>query len=224
MQSIKRLLVLTLLAFSACNGEDKKAPSLPGASDLFLDYEISAEEGSENAIIMLQFRKSDKDATSIALDSGSQVSFDGELLVEDSARLAGTFYEVQRPLAGFEGEHVISYTNKNGQTYEERFSFTPLQLISIPPAISRKDLMLNLEGSKDNHTIQVTVTDTSFKTIDVNENYKVKDGQIALESAVLQKLANGPIALELFSEEIKPLPNGRLLLTYTIRRELELKD
>jgi hypothetical protein len=221
MHCFNKLLVYSFIFFIACNQEEKKPQK--GSSDLFLDYKVSAEEGRGNATIILQFRKSEE-TNSVALEEGSQVSFDGQTLVADSARLSGFFYETQRPLTDFEGEHLIVYTDKMGQTYEVRFLFAPIQLKSLPEILHKKDLILELEGSKDNGNIQVTVTDTSFSTTDINEYYNSKGGQIVLEKEALKKLANGPIALELFFENLKPLPNGRLTLSYIIRRDLEIKD
>lgn len=193
------------------------------ASDLYLDYRVSAEEAAEYAVALLYFRDGGPDAKSIELESGSRVSFDGEPLVADSAKLAGIYYEAQRPLAGFAGPHKIVYTNKQGEAFEQSFQFTPLILENISAVLSRKDLVLELGKSAGKGKIQVLVTDTSFKTTDINEEYTAENGQIVISKEALKKVASGPITLELVKEEIQPLPNGKLTLSYTLRRELELR-
>jgi hypothetical protein len=217
------LLLLSQLFFWSCSDENKKATTSQTASDLYLDYKISAEETAEYAVALLSFRNGGPNANAIELGEGSQVSFDEEPLVADSARLAGIYYEAQRPLNEFAGSHKIVYTNIQGQTFEQSFQFVPLTLESLPPVLSRKDLVLKLGESAGNGKIQVLVTDTSFKTTDINEEFIAENGQIVISKDALTKVANGPITLELVKEETQPLANGKLTLSYTLRRELELR-
>lgn len=217
------VLALCLFVLGACNGEDKKGTVALPASDLYLDYKVSAEETAEYAVALLYFRDGGPDAKAIELKDGSQVSFDGEPLVADSAKLAGIYYEVQRPLASFAGPHKIVYKNKQGQTFEKSFQFIPLTLENISAVMSRNDLVLKLGKSAGKGKIQVLVTDTSFKTTDINEEYTVENGQIVISKEALRKVANGPVTLELVKEETQSLPNGKLTLSYTLRRELELR-
>jgi hypothetical protein len=192
-------------------------------SDLYLDYRVSAEEAAEYAVVLLYFRNGGAEGDAVALEPGSQVSFDGEPLTADSARLSGIYYEVQRPLANFAGPHKIIYKNKQGQTFEQSFQFVPLTLENLPPVLTRRDLALHLGKSAGKATIQVVVTDTSFATIDINEEYSASNGQIVISNDALKKVANGPITLELDKVETQDLPNGKLTISYTLRRELELK-
>lgn len=217
------LFALSLLIVWSCNGEDKKAAAKQPATDFYLDFKVSAEEAAEYAVALLYFRKGGPNAKAIALEEGKQVSFDGEPLVADSARLTGVYYEAQRPLAGFAGTHTIVYRDKEGQVYEQSFQFTPLTLENLPPVLPRQDLALRVGESAGNGKIQVLVTDTSFKTADINEEYTPNKGQILITKEALRKVANGPITLELVKEEVQPLPNGRLVINYTLRRELELR-
>jgi hypothetical protein len=217
------ILALCPLIFLSCNGEDKKAPVAQAASDLYLDYKVAAEETAEYAVVLVHFRKGGAEANAIALEEGSQVSLDGQPLVADSARLAGVYYEAQLPLADFAGPHKIVYTDKQGQNFEQSFQFVPLTIADMPPVIEREDLNLDLGQSGQNSRIQVIVTDTSFSTADINEEYKAGKGQIVISKDALKKVANGPLTLELVKEEVTPLPNGRLVINYTLRRELELR-
>jgi hypothetical protein len=217
------VLALCLFIIAACNGGDKKGAVALPVSDLYLDYKVSAEESAEYAVALFYFRDGGANAKSIELEKGSQVSFDGEPLKADSAKLAGIYYEAQRPLAGFAGPHQIIYKDKQGHTIEQSFQYIPLILESIPAVLSRKDLVLKLGKSAGKGKIQVLVTDTSFRTTDINEEYTAENGQILIPGEALKKVANGPITLELVKEETKYLPNGKLTLSYTLRRELELR-
>ena len=217
------IFTFSLLVVWSCNGEDKMASENQVVSDLFLDYKVSAEEAAEYAVALLYFRNGGPNGNAIPLEGGSQVSFDGEPLVADSARLAGVYYEAQRPLAGFAGSHAIVYRDKEGQEYKQTFQFEPLALENVPPVLSRQDLTLKLGKSAGKGKVQVLVTDTSFKTADINEEYTAANGQIVITQEALRKVANGPITLELVKEETQRLPNGRLTISYTLRRELELR-
>lgn len=216
------ILLFCQLVFWSCNGDDK-SPAIRPASELYLDYKISAEEAAEYAVALLYFRRGGPNADAIALEENSQVIFDGEALVADSARLAGVYYEVQRPLVDFLGTHKITYTDNKGQAFEHSFQFTPLVLERLPSTLTRQDLVLKLGESAGKGRVQVLVTDTSFKTADINEEYSVNNGQIIITKEALRKVASGPITLELIKEEVQTLQNGRLIINYTLRRELELK-
>ena len=214
---------LTLFTFWSCNGDDQKAPASQLAPELYLDYKVSAEEAAEYAVVLLYFRDGGRNGNAVALEEGSQVSFDGEPLTADSARLTGVYYEAQRPLAGFAGSHTIVYKDKEGREYKQAFQFTPLTLESLPPVLSRQDLSLRLGESAGKSRIQVLVTDTSFETADINEEYMATNGEIIITHDELNNVVSGPITLELVKEEVQPLANGRLVINYTLRRELELR-
>ncbi|HYH16341.1 MAG TPA: hypothetical protein VD794_14025, partial [Flavisolibacter sp.] len=59
------------LLFWSCNGEEKAPVSQP-ASDLYLDYKVSAEEAAEYAVALLYFRRGGPNADAITLEEGSQ--------------------------------------------------------------------------------------------------------------------------------------------------------
>jgi hypothetical protein len=217
-------LGFVFLLIVACNSADKKATVSDGPSKLYLDYKVSAEEGAENVVILLQFKNSDLDDKSIALEGSSHVTLDGEVLVADSAREAGVFYEVQRPLQGFAGTHTIVYTDDEGKKYQQEFKFNPVALEGLPEVISRTDLSFSLGANQQEGKVQVLVVDTSFESADINEEYPVESGKITIKNEDLQKVTNGPIAIEIYKEQIKDLPNGRLVISYAVKREAQLQD
>ena len=224
MHLLWRCLTFSFLFLLACNGADKKASSSQQPSKLYLDYKVTAQEGAENVVVLLQFRKHGPDDKGIALENGSQVTLDGEVAIADSAREAGVYYEIQRPLATFAGKHLIVFTDDAGNTYEQAFEFNPLTLQGLPPVINRKDLTLLLGAGQEEGKVQVLVTDTSFETADINDEYSIKDNHILIQQEALQKVTNGPITLEVHREQEEKLPNGRLLISYAVKRELEIKD
>jgi hypothetical protein len=223
-QYLWSIMVLGLVSVASCNSEDKKASVKQSPPALYTDYKITAEEGSENVIVLLQFREDGAEGNAIALGQGSKVTLDGEVIPADSARMAGVYYEVQRPLAGFAGKHKIVFTDDKGQLYEEEFEFNPVMLEGVSTEISRNDLALTLGKNAGNGKVQVSITDTSFTSEDINEEFPINNGQLHISKEALQNVTNGPIVLELHKEEEKKLANGRLLITYAIKRELELRD
>ena len=73
------------------------------------------------------------------------------------------------------------------------------------------------------------MVDTSFATEDVNEEIRVRKGKIDIGAEELVNLAKGPITLEIYKEEEKPLKNvstegGRLSIRYSLRRQFTFID
>ncbi|RYE27019.1 MAG: hypothetical protein EOP48_34750, partial [Sphingobacteriales bacterium] len=162
------ILCSMVLLVAACNSGDKKSAVSKQPSKLYMDYKVTAEDGSENVVILLQFKNKKDDDKSIVLESGSQVTLDGEVVTADSASQTGVYYEVQRPLQGFAGKHTIVLTDKEGNAYEQEFEFNPVVLEGLPAVISRQDLKISLGNSLKEEKVQVLLTDTVFETADIN--------------------------------------------------------
>ena len=69
------------------------------------------------------------------------------------------------------------------------------------------------------------MTDTSLEGDGVNEVDSVVNGQLDLRE-FLPAVANGPLILHLFKEEDRSLKtqNGKISITYGLKKEFELKD
>jgi hypothetical protein len=196
---------------------------------IYFDYKIWAEEAKEDATVMLQFRFGGKNGTTLLLDEPAYVSLDGKKITVDSSKLTGAFYEVIKPVKEFTGKHLISFSDLNGKKYKEEFVFQPFKLMAeVPALLSRADLVFEFKGLNPEDYVRIFATDTSFESPGINRLDTVKNGRIIISKIDLENLVNGPINLEFYKEDEKPVKNGtkeggRISITYGLKREFELK-
>jgi hypothetical protein len=205
----------------ACLSDEKEKTG----KDRYANYFISGEEGKEFVTVFLQFSNGPEDIASV-LKEPEKVFFDNQLLTADSARESGAFYEIQLPLDEFTGNHTIRYLDENQEEYTEEFSFLPFRVTNLTTStVKRGNMVLNMEGLTENDVIRVVMTDTSMEGDGVNELDSVVNGQLDLREFLLA-VANGPLILHLFKEEDRSLKtqNGRISITYGLKKEFELKD
>lgn len=195
--------------------------------ELWFDYQVTGKEGNDNLTIMLQYKYGGEDGEAIVAGT---VLLDGEMLPADSTKMTGVFYEMHNPIATFTGNHTILFTNFNKKQYKDSFNFRPLLLVkSLTDTLQRNDLVFNLEGLDKEDFVRVLLTDTSFINNGINRVDKLINGNLLISKTDLESLANGPVQLELVREQERMLKNGteeigRLLITYSLKREFFLKD
>ena len=225
-------LVCLLFVLTSClsnNAEERKEGVSP--ETIFHDYKITAEEGREEVTVMVQYRLGGQEGTPLLLDEPSAVSLDGAVLKPDSAKFAGAFYEKSLPVATFSGEHTFIFTDSRDKEHKTTFRFVPFALADeIPEQVSKKPLSLKLANFPSNPTtVRLVMIDTSFATPDINEDVLIEKGEIRIDERRLANLAKGPITLEIYREEEKKLKDvfktgGRILMTYSLRRQFEFVD
>ena len=223
------ILTIVFLLFSCTSNEIGNSKDVnPDA--VYFDYEIWAEETNPDVTVNLQYRMGGKNGTTLVLDEPSKVLFDGEQLKVDSAKVTGAYYEVQKPFTSFAGKHEISFTDLNKKEYKEEFEFTPFTLnANIPARINRGDLVFTFKGLDPIDYLDVSLTDTTYTSKDINEMDTVKNGRLIIPASKLSALTNGPINLQFYKEVEKAVKNGtkeggRLYFRYGLKREFELKD
>lgn len=195
---------------------------------LYAQYRIWGEEGRDNVTCLLRFKPSASSAQTFVLQQPAKVQLDNEVLTADSSRLGGAYYEIQKPLAGFAGQHTITLTSINGKKYTEIFTFQPFTIANtLPGTISRNGLSLPLNRLKSGDMVRVFLLDTSFADNGMNELQTVTNGRLEISSQQLSRLAPGPVTLQLIREEERPLKNppkngGHISISYQITRDLEL--
>lgn len=198
--------------------------------DIFLDYRISAEEGDNNLNIVLQFRDGSEDGRTLVVGDAGKVELDGEPLIADSAELSGAFYEIQKPINAFSGEHKIILSGPGGKEFSETFVFYPMTLNTpIADTMRREDWVLELGGLEKVDYVRVVMVDTSFINEGINRVDTVYGGRLLIRRADLEELHNGDIHLELYRENERPTRNGgeaggRFSMTYAIKRDFILWD
>lgn len=202
---------------------------MPEEERLFFDYQVSAEEGQEDATLRLQYKLGDENGEALALEKPAKVLLDGEEIAADSSRMSGTYYELIRPLESLKGRHTIVFVDKEGKKYRQDFSFEPFTLAEeLPEKIQKRPFTIRLQNFPPSaETVRLVLTDTSLYSAGVNEDLQVKSGEIRIDDAMLGNLTAGPISLEISYEKEEPIRHsanagGRLLLTYSLRRQFEL--
>jgi hypothetical protein len=218
-------LFVFCMVCNSCNNSKEDALN-PEA--VYFDYKITGEEGNDKLTVMLQYRvggEEEGDAVSMG-----KVTLDGEDLPADSTKMSGVFYELHKPIAGFKGKHSILLTGINKKEYKEEFDFQLAELITLlADTIRRNDLTFEFSGLSQKDYLRVLLTDTSFINDGINRVDLVQDGHLAISETDLETLTNGPVQIEFIREYERPVKNGteaggRLLITYSLKREFFLKD
>lgn len=222
-------LFFIIVGLAACKNEDDTTTEKLTDS-LYFDYSVIAEEGREMVSCLFRFREGGLDGDPVTLSETVMLTFDGLEIAADSARMAGTFYEIMLPLNQFEGEHTVLFRAPSGREYTETFYFQPFSLKNeVPANISRKNFNLELDGLAENDRIAIIMTDTAFLSNDLNRLDTVQNGMLSIPPEKLTEVTNGPVVLQLHKEENKklkqsPREGGRLLISYGLQREFVLTD
>ncbi len=215
-------IMMFSLVLASClfDEEQKKEKSV------YAKYSIWGEEGKEFVTVFLQFSEGPESIAS-ALKPPAKVFLDNYLLTPDSAKESGGFYELQVPLKEFAGSHTIRFVDENNREFSENFSFTPFRVLNqFDEEVSRDEMIVRVEGLKEKEVLRVVMTDTSFEGEGLNELDTVVNSQLDLRK-FLPSVVNGPLVLHLFKEEDRSLnaaQNGKISITYGIKKEFELKD
>ncbi len=222
-------LCVNIYFVSCTNNETINNKSLNPAS-IFFDYQVWGDEESNEVIVKLQYRYRNAKGITILPEHTGKVEFDGQVLQADTSRMNGFYYEAMFTLENFTREHSIVFTDHNNKQYEEEFGFPIISLKTVlPPVISRKNLVLELTGLDSVEIVRVLLTDTSFYSRDIDKTDTIRNGKISIAQREFENLKNGPVHIEIFKEEERPLKEateagGWLSLSYSIKRVFELKD
>ena len=231
---MNRLFVLLLyilsISLAACNSNEIGSSNDVNPDAIYFDYKIWGEEGNDNLTLKLQYRFAGENGTTLLLDEPSKVELDGEILKADSSKLTGVFYEVQKPVASFQGKHTITFTAGNKKQYKESFNFEPISLANpVPATIQRGNLVFEFNGLSREDNVRVLMTDTSYLSEEINRVDTVTNGRLIISKEELIALSNGPVHLEITKEYERPVKNGtreggRLSISYGLKREFVLED
>lgn len=225
------LSVFSLIIFFSCTNSEIGNAKDVNPETIYFDYRIWGEEGNDQVTVKLQYRFGGPNGTTLLLEEPSKVELDGEMLKADSSSFSGVYYEVQKPLVSFAGKHTIVFTDLNKKQYKETFNFQPISLdTEIPDTIQRSRIIFKFKGIDGPDYIRVLMTDTSFTGEGINKLDTVyKDGLIVIRKDEIGELISGPVQLELIREVDREVKNGtsergRIVITYSLRREFMLRD
>lgn len=220
--------MLTLLVACKNAKTNKKEAS---AETIYYDYRIWGEEGRDDVTVRLQYKSGGEEGEPIAWSLPTKVLFDGVEIKIDSSRFTGAYYELIKPVEKVRGKHSIVFVDEHGKERREDFNFEPFSLEkNLPETIKRIPFQIKLANFPDTLTsIRLVMTDTSLHSAGVNEEMLIENGIINITEQQLANLTKGPVVLEIYKEEERPIRDtpavdGKLSMTYGIKREFELTD
>lgn len=221
--------VLFLPWITSCQNDEAGRKKAVEKSELYFDYQVSAEEGRAEGTVRLQFKNGDENGEAIAFEKSARVLFDGTELEPDSSRFNGAYYEVLKPVSELSGRHSIVFVDPEGREHKTTFSFQPFSLVGeLPDQLPPAPFVIHLKDFPSAPTlVRVVMTDTSLQSKGVNEELLVEDGALAIDKSLLDNLTEGPVTMEISREEVVPVKagperSGRLLLIYAVRRQFTL--
>jgi hypothetical protein len=232
MSRLKSLLLFTVMASSliiSCNNNEIGDSEDVNPDAIYFDYRVWGDEENGDITVKLQYRFAGPSGTTLVLKDPSKVELDGKVIKADSSKMSGAYYEVIKPVKDFAGKHTIVFTDVNGKEYKEEFSFQPIRLkTKVPAVINRGDIILELNGLAPEDYVNVMLHDTASFSEGINRIDTVKNGSITITKEDLDRLADGPVYLEILKEDEKRVKNGtreggRLSISYGLKRQFELR-
>jgi hypothetical protein len=214
---------------TSCQNDEVGRNNAAEEDGLYYDYQVSAEEGREEATMRLQYKDGDENGETLAMEKPAKVLFDGAELAADSSRFTGTYYELIKPVAELSGGHSIVFIDAKGGEHKVEFSFQLFSLVEeLPGRMPARPFTIHFSDFPSSPTtVRVVMTDTSLQSAGVNEELLVEEGTLTIDESLLNHLTEGPVTMEISREEIQPIQTlagekGRLLLSYALRRQFEL--
>ena len=230
MNRIKASFAILSILLISCNDRQENTVKFISNDAVYFDYQVWGDDEKGSITVMLQYREEDADGKPISLKPPSKAELDGKLLDTGSTKSSGAYFEYTTAIDSFAGKHSIIFTDKTGKQYEEKFEFKPFRLLSGWQDIRhRADIELEFDGLNKEDYIRIIALDTAFRSRGINETDTVKNGKLTITKAQLKALVNGPVRLEFYKEEQKPIKDatsagGYLLITYGLKRDFELVD
>ena len=232
-----RILLILSIIFLSCNNDNNADPDNISRIDevemeeIYLSYQITGNEGDDKLNILIQLREEVAYGRTLVVGEAGSVKLDGETLAVDSSLQNGAYYEVQKPIDAFTGDHVITLEGPGGIKLEEKFRFAPMTITGgFPDTVSASgSLELALGGLEPTDYVRVVMSDTSFHSDGVNNLDTVTNGRLLLGPEYWKLLHKGPVHLELHREMERPTSNGdgaggRLTITWVLMRDFILTD
>lgn len=197
---------------------------------IYFDYRVWGDEDAGYMTVRLQYKLGGPGGTTIVLSSPAKVELDGTIIKVDSTKMNGAYYEVTKPVREFTGSHTIVLTDKDGKQHKEEFSFQPIRFKNnFPTEFRRADLPIDLEGLSEQDYVRLMLSDTVRFSKGIDRIDTVHNGHIVITRDALEKVASGPVHLELAKESERRIRDGisnigLLSISYELRRGFELKD
>jgi len=210
------IILFLAIVFVSCRQHDRYKED-----DLFFDYRISAEEGSDSASVLVQFKLRRISGPALTLDNKSSIKFDDDTIPLGRSKVTGTYYALTRSVNDISGKHTLTYTSSTGKSYITHFEFYPFSLVSaLPDTIRNGGLTVHFTDLDSLDHLQIIITDTSFKGEGVNKTFPVRNRELILSPGDLSKLNPGPLQFEIQHNTEMRINRGSLLMSYVMRKEI----
>jgi hypothetical protein len=225
------LFFVSAAIVAGCNDLDKikNKTDVIDFDQLYFDYTVTAEENNEYVTCVFQYKYGGEEGKAVNIKP-AKMELDGQLIETDSAKLSGFFYEVQKPVDSFAGEHTIILETP-GKIYKNKFEFFPFRLENnLPGKVHRKPFSIHLKDfPATERSVRLLLLDTAFESSGFNDLVAVVNGNVTIDNEILSSVKNGPIILEMFLEQEIPLKQktlagGKISITYGLKKEFELVD
>jgi hypothetical protein len=215
---------LLVIFSSSCTNPENKEEKPVVTGPLYYSLNIWGEEGNDSVNCLLQFHSRGIDGPVIFPGENAIVQLDHEPLKADSAKLSGPYFDLRKPIVGFDGIHLLQFSATGTKMIRVPFEFHAFHPSpGWPGSINKGIYQLKLENFPQKPSvIRLSLVDTSFDTNDFNEMVTVEDGKLRITASMLRELTPGPISMEITREEEKRDKNGRIWISYSFRREFEL--
>lgn len=223
------IFLLLIFSYVSCTNSETSSQRNEMPSGIYFDYKIRGQENDSSVSIYLLYRRGGPNGNTIKLSDPAKVELDGDPLAVDSAKLAGVFYDIEKPANTFPGKHTIVFTDFDDKEQDLEFNYKPFKLkTKIPATVNRGDLVFDFSGLSNGDYLRVILADTSFQSRDLHEIDTIQNNRLVIPAYKLKTLTNGPVTLILSKEIERPISNGtgqrgKLLISYTMQREFVVK-
>jgi hypothetical protein len=214
----------SIVAMAACSSNEIGNSKDVAPETVYQQYNIRYNENDDKVELHAQFRFGGRNGTTLVLNGPSGISLDGQAIRVDSSDFGGAFYDTERPVARFAGNHRFVFTDINGKKYENGFVFEPFRLVNPPAKAPRSQpLALYFDGStlRNGDAIELNAinTDSAFSITHsiTGENYTA-----LIPAENLQKQKGSQLSLSITLRRSLPLQQstaegGEMQLHYQLR-------
>jgi hypothetical protein len=100
----------------------------------------------------------------------------------------------------------------------------------FPEEIPRRPFSIRLKNMPEGKSkVRLLLIDTAFSNNDVINMVDVDNGELQITDRMLRQLKSGPISMEIYREEERPLKEstktgGKIFISYGLQRDFELLE
>ncbi len=195
--------------------------------ELYLDYQITGEEGADQVSVLVQFRERNSYGPTLELMQGSNIQLDGKALEFNDQTRNGPIYVASKSLNEFKGNHQLIFTDSKGKKYMQDFIFSVFSIAGdtvLKRAMDSTGFVLTVKAVPTIKNIRILMTDTSYAGKEVDKMLAINNDRVQIKKRDMTGLKEGPIQLELIAEDHlimgrKGQLRGAVNVAYTLRRE-----